>query len=70
MTYFKSTFLATFEERPKRSPCGNRVTRWEIVKILQIREDDDLVQGGRRGSGEKRLDYVYKFEGRVHRICR
>ena len=52
--YFKSIFLAAFEKRPKRGKHGSRVTSWEIVVIIHVREDDGLVQGDSSGSGERR----------------
>lgn len=59
--YFKSIFLVTFEKRPTRDKYGDWVASWETVTIIQVREDDDLFQGGSSGSGEKRLNYVYIF---------
>lgn len=37
------------------------MTSWEIVIIIQVREDDDMVQGGRSGIGEKRDGIMYIF---------
>lgn len=45
------------------------MTSWEIVIIIQVREDDDFIQSGSGGSSEKGVDYVYIFESGADKIC-
>lgn len=41
---------------------GNRVTSWEIVTTVQVREDDDLVQCGSSASGDWVMYIFLKVE--------
>lgn len=44
--------------------CGYRKTNWEIIAIIQLRNNGDLYQDCGDGSGEKQSEsrYILKME--------